>query len=57
MITIMNDHGRQRVTNFVVKKFEHLSPSSNQFLLEKKKNEELLLATPVKEEEPPVKHR
>ena len=38
---ILNDQGRQRVTNFVVKNLEHLSPSSNQFLAEKKKNEQL----------------
>ena len=30
VITILNDQGRQRVTNFVAKKFENISSSSNQ---------------------------
>merc|ERR1740128_565732 len=42
VITILNDQGRQRVTNFVAKKFENISSSSNQFQQEKKKNDELI---------------
>jgi len=40
--TVMKDIGRQRVTNFVAKKWEHLSSSTTQLRVEKQKMEELV---------------
>ena len=37
MTTFLDDHGRQRTTNFVAKKFEHLSKVSKELRKEKEK--------------------
>ena len=41
VVTVMKDIGRQRVTNFVAKKFEHLSHGAVQYQVEKERNEHL----------------
>ena len=41
VVTIMKDIGRQRVTNFVAKKFEKVSQGASQYSLEKEKNDQL----------------
>ena len=41
VVTIMKDIGRQRVTNFVAKKFEKVSQGASQYSMEKEKNDQL----------------
>ena len=41
VVTIMKDIGRQRVTNFVAKKFEKVSHGASQYSIEKEKNDQL----------------
>merc|ERR1719233_1340380 len=41
VVTVMKDIGRQRATNFVAKKFEHLSHGAVQYQVEKERNEHL----------------
>ena len=41
MVTIMKDIGRQRVTNFVAKKFETVSEGAVQYQVEKERNDQL----------------
>jgi chemotaxis protein histidine kinase CheA len=52
VFTFMKDMGRQRVANFVVKKFQHISATTNQLLKEQRKNEVLTsAASPQKEKQ------
>lgn len=41
VMTVMKDIGRQRVTNFVAKKFEHVSHGAVQYQVEKERNDQL----------------
>jgi hypothetical protein len=54
VFTFMKDMGRQRVANFVVKKFQHLSATTSQLLKEQRKNEVLTAAatSPPHKEKP-----
>jgi len=41
VVTVMKDIGRQRVTNFVAKKWQHLSHGAVQYQVEKERNDQL----------------
>ena len=54
VVTVMKDIGRQRVTCYVAKRWQHLSHGATQYRVEKDKNDQLLgsgLKMEVKEEE------
>ena len=45
VVKIMKDIGRQRVTNFVAKKFETVSQGAVQYQVEKEKNDQVILSS------------